>query len=237
MFIEPMRQLISFITGAFLFCILCSMSNCKEDKTPGPETTVHGVVKDGKSGEVYGGVVLQIEKQYSRGLAYIDAGPGYSYYDTVVTKPDGTYNLKFTPLGSGDFSLAIKKNPVSAIGGYSAGLVTGKDNTCNFSVIKLVNLTIHLKNNTNQGRVGFRMYYGYDGVYPFFAGVIDFKKPIVDTTFTIQTPHLSKSILTSQFYTGYLTTGPGIGTVGDTVAFRKGFSISRNDTLVNVINP
>jgi len=56
------------------------MSQCFKNDTPGPSTTVHGVIKDYKTGEVFGNVVLQITRKTQAFYSQ------YTDFDTVVTK-------------------------------------------------------------------------------------------------------------------------------------------------------
>jgi hypothetical protein len=232
----------SFCLVLIYFCIAtlcCSMSKCKEDMTPGPQTTVHGIVKEYETGEVFPNVELQISKQYSQGLC--DCGPGYSEYDVVTTKPDGTYSLTFTPLGIGTFTLRVKTIPNNGFiyESYNSNeLVLGKDNSLDFLVQKLITATVHLKNNSDQNKKNFRLElnaccympnndWGFDNY-----AIKDIYHIKIDTSIRFQIPQLSLVTFVSRFYTGYNASG-----LADTLSFKKSFNSGKNDTTISITNP
>jgi hypothetical protein len=234
-----MRQALSTITLIVFGFILCSMSQCKEDKTPGPVTTVQGYIKDAITGETHAGMVLQVVKKYST-LANIDNGPSYSDYDTVVTHADGFYKLTFTPMGTGDFSLRLVSGPINYIQtDYGkSDLTLGTTNTVNMQVIKLINVSLHVKNTTDHGRQNFTLQnYLVKNNVSSLSGSYDLYKALVDTTFKIQLPHLSQNDFVSIYFTGYNKSGPGVGLRADTTTLKRTILTGKNDTLINIINP
>lgn len=229
------------LLSAIIFCLCCSMSQCQEDKTPGPVTTVRGFVHEAKTGIPLANVQLQIVKTYSRCLE----PNGVSFYDITTTATDGSYNLKFTPLGKGKFYLRILDPPIYYLGGTQVpvpsypdtGLALGRTDTLSFTLIKLVGVNVHLTNKSNQSRTAFHAYILNDG-NSFNVSYSDdgFARVIVDTTISYHIPQLGYYTYQSIFYNP-ITSGPNVGGYGDSLSFKKNFYLGKADTSIVVVNP
>jgi len=217
--------------GAFFF-ILCSMSNCKEDMTLGPLTTVHGKVTDVITGQGVPNISFQIKKDYSK-PGYIDGGTGVSLYDTVSTQADGTYTLTFVPKGTGFFSLEYKdlghNLAAYALTNY---INIGADNTLDFKVYQSIRLGVNVHNTTDHGRKSFMFSYVSNAPYYYDSGYL--MNFVTDKSFTYTVPHLSKITLISNFNNGYSATQYNILT--DTLVFRQSFNTGSKDTTINITN-
>jgi len=228
-------SLVHSLCLVVIFLLVCSMSQCtKEDVTPQAETVIQGVIKDPRTGEPVPNIKIVIHKTWGNGLF----GRGYKRYDSLYTKADGTYYLKFIPLGTGEYDLRLNDyDNKYFIYGNDYSIQIGKINTSNFGFQKAVKLTVKLKNASSQSRTSFSLvadtccptyHYGYYGSHGFV--------PVIkDTTLLFRVPYLSSVKLTS-WYRGYkqITGAPA---APDTLTIKKLISIGKNDTTISVINP
>ncbi|MDF2430471.1 MAG: hypothetical protein JWP44_102 [Mucilaginibacter sp.] len=230
-----MKKVKLILLCGLAFYLCSSMSNCKEDKTPGPSTTVHGFVKEDKTGNPIANVQLQVTKEYAVFLS----GNKYSDYDVVTTGADGSYSLIFTPLGTGTFYLKVSSSPPNYFSGGIEQIYPGKDNTANFTLTRVVNLSVHLKNNSNQNKTGFHIFISSCcGPSQNATWMSDNILPvIIDTTIRYKLPQLSSYVFQSLYFNGYIKSGPDVGYFADTISFKKSFYLSKNDTTLTVINP
>jgi len=217
------------------------MSRCKEDKTPGPVTTVRGFVRETKTGAPLANVQLQIVKDYS---AFLEPQK-VSYYDITTPGADGSYNLKFTPLGTGQFYLRILHPPLYyAFAGQDPaptypynGLALGHTDTISFTLTKLIGLTVHLTNKSTQNRAAFHAYI-LDSSSPsnIFYSEYGIGRVIIDTTISYYLPQLGSYTYQSIFYNPILS-GPNVGGFGDSLSFKKNFYVGKADTSLVIVNP
>lgn len=129
----------------FVLVVCCSAACFKEDQTPQPQTTLHGLVKDFRTGQVYAGVKLTITKEYP---ALSESGHAIHVYDGPVTGTDGSYTYTFNPPGKGDYTLQLAGTTTKMpfVGDHSMAITIGQDNRINFSVYELLNLKVHVTN-------------------------------------------------------------------------------------------
>src|ERR1700761_697608 len=203
-----------YLTCAFVFVLCCSMSQCKNN-APGPQTTVHGVVKDYKTGDPIANVNLQVH-QYS---ACTFCTAITTDYDTIKTKADGSYTYTFTPIGTGDPNLLVDpSNGYNYNDQTNTQLTLGIDNKIDLLVQKNINLNLHLINNSDQNRKKF---------YTYLQGCCYFSTYVfINRTYTSQV-----KIDTSINYKV-----PEFSTIS-VISFFKSFNTSKNDTAVTIINP
>jgi hypothetical protein len=229
--------------SVLIFCLCCSMSQCMEDKTPGPVTTVRGFVRENKTGAPMAGVQLQIVKFYS---VFLDSHR-VSYYNITTTRADGSYDLRFTPLGKGQFYLQVLNPPRYYIeaGEDPApsypdnGLILGGTDTLNFKFTKLLGLTVHLTNKSSQNRKAFWVWIlDDDASNPGHIAYGDggFSHPVVDTTIIYHLPQLNSYTYKSIFYNPILS-GPNVGGFSDSLSFQKNFYLGKADTSLVIVNP
>lgn len=216
---------------SILFCSFLLLG-CSKDETPGPATTVKGFVREDVSGKPLPNVQLQIVKRY----ATFFSGPKYENYDIVTTGADGSYNLKFTPHGSGTFFLDIISSPANytlsrAIPDISVhGLTLGQVDTLNFTLARVYSVNIHLKNNSNHNRTAFH-YFIWRSPNDAYVG-IDVSPIVIDTVMNFKLPQLTSYTFQSLFYNRIVNGG-----LGDTISFKKSFYVNQADTNINVVNP
>jgi hypothetical protein len=206
------------------------MSQCWENNTPGPVTTAHGFLTESKTGNPIANAKIQVTRKTS-----VFLGDGYKYtnYDVTTTNANGSYYIKFTPVGSGEFFLSVDI-PGKYISTTSNDMILGQDNKFDFVVNKYVGLNIHLQNKSNQNKSNF-WYYVIDNtccnpqvIYGF--GVSPVK---IDTILKFNVPQLTPYIFQSMYFNGYATGGIFV----DTSSFKTSFYIGKADTAVNVVNP
>lgn len=231
-----MSPRILLLTCSVIFIVCCSMSQCSEDKTPGPSTLVHGVVNEAKTNKPLANIRLQITKEYTAFLA----GTKYEDYAVITTGADGTYDHRFIPIGKGTFFLHVLNTgpyvDMSLTGRRNMEL--GATNDFNFLITRLVNLKVNLKNITDQGKTGFHVFISpcCDAqVSPLISDFIS--KVIIDTAMTYKLPQLTTYTCQSLFFNGYFTSGQQIGLFKDTLSFKKNFYLGGVDTTINVVNP
>jgi len=215
-----------------LFLLVCSMTRCGlEDVTPQAETVIQGTIKDPRTGEPVPNIKIVINKSWKTGLHTSDS----KSYDSLYTRADGSYYLKFIPIGSGDYSLRINDYKTKYfIYSVNSTIQLGKINTLNYGFQKAIKLTVKLKNTSSQNRTKFRLFtdtcclsYSYNRSY----GYSDFSPVIKDTTFNYYVPYLSSVKLTS-LYGNY-----GINNLTDTLSFKKIINMGKADTTINLLNP
>jgi hypothetical protein len=236
-----MQRAHLLLLSAVIFFFCCSMSQCREDKTPGPVTTVRGFVHEAKTGIPMGNVQLQIVKTYTRFLET----EGVSFYDITTTAADGSYDLKFTPLGKGKFFLRILNPPIYYVGGRQFrapnypdnGLILGRTDTLMFTLTKLIGVNVHLTNKSTQDRTAFHAYILDDSNF-FNVSYSDggFARVIVDTSITYHIPQLGYYTYQSIFFNP-ITSGPDIGGYGDSLSFKRNFYLGKADTSILIVNP
>jgi hypothetical protein len=203
------------------------MSQCYDkNDTPGPQTTVHGLVTDYNTSQPLAGVKLLISERYSTGLF---SPNNYRDYDTIITKTDGTYSYTFTPLGNGDFNLFLFAPPnYYNYPYYSDTVKLGKDNKFDLSLSKQINVGIHLKNNSAQNKVYGVTYittccnpYIYDGfnMTPKKLDTLVHFKLVRAIQYTVQCQYFDSS---KDLNIIYLT---------------QTFKLGLNDTTITIINP
>jgi len=233
-----MSPRILLLTCSLIFIVCCSMSKCKEDKTPGPSTVVHGVVRESVTGKPIPNVRFQVVKRYSAGIL---SGTRYADYDIVTTGDDGSYNLRFTPLGAGTFALQMMQgNAVDyyiLTGFVNNTIILGTDNNIDFTLARLVNLNVHLKNSSNQNKTGFHVFILNCCVTPNIVRSDDYRAGPLDTTLKYKLPQLAMYTFQSLYYKGFIPSGPNVGYFADTLSFKQNFYLGRNDTTINVVNP
>lgn len=225
----------------FLFVLCCSSRCFKEDKTPGPQTTIHGVVKDYRTGQTFPGIKIIIVKQYNT-LAHFDNGPSYDSYDGPTTGSDGSFNYTFTPQGSGQYTLGIYQTPNSkfpfiiAQTGDASPLTLGKNNEINFSVLTALNLNIHVTNNSGHQKQQFSLSVDTNSFYYF--NYLSYFTPRniapypLDTVYTgVQVPQMANIIVFSRYHSN--TTNGSY----DTLSFQKAFQLHKADTTITIVNP
>ncbi|WP_448700990.1 carboxypeptidase-like regulatory domain-containing protein [Mucilaginibacter sp. AW1-3] len=239
-----MKRISTVLTCSFVFVLCCSMSQCFKNDTPGPSTTVHGIVKDYQTGDPIPGLNLEIQRSTSNGTILFPLGsPGSTTtdFDIVTTKADGTYTLTFTPIGSGTFSLLIKdQQGTTFVYNYNQNtyneLDLGKDNKVDFLVQKLINATIHLKNLSNQNKSNFRLTVTGCCNNPYYTFGTYYASPIViDTIIHTRFPQVYTMNLNNMYYN--VVPNGRLLTMKDTSSFNKSFKTNRNDTTFNLINP
>ena len=105
------------------------MSQCREDKTPGPVTIVHGLVREAKTGIPLANIQLQIEKEYA---AFLSPNR-ISDYDITTTGADGSYS--FSNLGPGSYSVQevvpAGSTQTGGNAGYTTSATSGTNSTGN----------------------------------------------------------------------------------------------------------
>lgn len=207
----------------------------KEGKKPGAQTTVHGVVKDFRTGEVFANVKVGITKQYQ----LLADGPSFSDYDFVYSNADGSYTLTFIPKGSGNFTIRIRDAVITYnfAGGGSYDVILGKDNQVDFPVYRTLNLTVRLTNLSTQNRKLFDFNIDScctNSAFNLFAlyGQRDIYRVKTDTTLLFKVPQLAHIQTTSRYYNGYGNSG-----LLDTLTFKKTFQLHKADTVINITNP
>jgi hypothetical protein len=223
----------SILLGTFL------LLGCAKSETPGPLTTVRGIVKEDISGKPLSNVQLQVVKRYIT----LFSGAKYENYDIITTGADGSYNLKFTPHGAGTFFLEIINIPANYIFlstqpvvNTTYGLTLDQVNTLNFTLARVYNVNIHLKNNSNHNRTAFH-YFILDCCSPGGAyGGIDISPIVIDTVMNFKLPQLTLYTFQSIFY-NQIVTGPYVAGFSDSLSFKKSFYINRADTNIAVVNP
>lgn len=218
-----------YFTCLTVLLLCCSMSKCKNDELQ-PETTVHGVVKDFNTGLPISGYKLIVEN--------IPGGSqDYSYthrsYDTIYTKVDGSYQYTFTPVGDNEHYInPVKNADYSFYNKEYRSLTFGRDNTFDFVLQKLINLNLHLVNNTAHSTTYGECMVTACCYYPnaTYADLrIGTKK--LDTVIVTKIARRSDITVACSYYNFYNTTVPPLGQ--STQSFKTGL----NDTTVTVINP
>jgi len=188
---------------------------------PGPETTVHGIVRDTSTGLPIPNLQLEVVSLYG------STQKGNKDYTTVTTKADGSYYLKFTPeINVTYFIYPIQENYTTF---SSTHIILGQDNNINLNVYEMINLNIHLTNNSTQNKNTFSLW--AEGSYFISEFGIYIPNPIkVDTLVKMSLPHLSSYTLQSEFSDYYSpSTAP--------IVFKKVIFLGKVDTTVNVVNP
>jgi hypothetical protein len=219
-----------------LYCVICAMSRCeKEDITPQAETVIEGLIKDPRTGEPVSNVKLIIEKSWG-GTLY---GRGYKNYDSLYTQADGSYYLKFIPLGIGDYIIRFDDLYGKYFNySYKNAIEIGKINRLNFTFQKAVQVTVNLHNSSSQNRKQFRLYTDsccqstYHSTRAMY-GTTEFAPVIKDTALKYAVPQLSNIRISSLYHNGY-TNSSGLT---DTLWLRKSFIIGRKDTIIHIQNP
>jgi hypothetical protein len=227
-----MKTSVLYLTCAVLFVLCCSMSQCRKNDTPGPETSVHGIIKDYNTGGPIANIRLIVTQDEGVSLLALDAPPQSRSYDTITTKTDGTYSYKFTPLGTGKFNLNILDNENYNYNYPSNPLIIGSDNEFDFTFQKLLNLNLHLVNNTAHNTTsGLVLIYGccapVVGFTSYFGVNIGPKK--LDTLIHTKMAQLSTVSIECRFYNANDPNPP--------LSVIQSFKSGKNDTTVNVINP
>jgi hypothetical protein len=219
-----------------VFMLCCSLSKCKEDKTPGPLTTIQGVVTEDKTDKPLPNVSLQIRKRYFSGFL----SPGkYSDYNIVTTNDKGEFSLKFTPLGTGDFTLnLLTLGYDNYFPSYFNNVIElGQENSYAIKLSKIINLTVHLKNNSTQNKTGFHVFISSCCGSVFTDGSTDIGHVVVDTVLKYKLAQLNTYTFQSLYFNGYVQSGPQVGTFADTLSFKKEFQLGTKDTTITIINP
>ncbi len=200
-----MRKGKLFFVGCLILCA-CSSMKCN-DNNPGPETIAEGEVTDAVTGRPIAGLQLKISSQNSQNS------------EQVITKADGSYYIKFTPLGDQSYFItpgAPYNTPYNSSSNSTVYL--GVDNIINLKLYQTVNLTIHLINNSSYSKQEFNLYINGDNNYFGNGGLSLYPARKIDTTFTSTEVYSSYYIIESEF-------------------FNTSVYLGKVDTTVNIINP
>ncbi len=194
------------------------MSKCN---LPGPETTVHGMVRDTSTGLPIPNLQLEVVSLYN------STQKGNKDYTIVTTKADGSYYLKFTPEIKVTYLIYPIQENYTLFG--TPHIILGQDNNINLNVYEMVNLNIHLTNNSTQNKNTFSLWVQSNNFFTGF-GIYIPNSIKVDTLVKMSLPHLNTYTLQSEFSDYYSpTTAP--------ITFKKVIFLGKADTTVNVVNP
>lgn len=213
-----------------IFLLVCSMSRCdKEDVTPQAETVIQGVIKDPRTGEPVSNVKLVILKTWGNPIN----GLNQKRYDSLYTKTDGAYYLKFIPLGTGDYTLLLEYNKRTFYQSNNT-IGIGYSNTKDFKIQKVVQLTVQLKYSANQNTAFFKLLIDtccQPNSYNYLYGSSDYVSLAKDNLLSYNVPNLSYIKLTG-LYRGYR---PTAGAAPDSSTFKKFVNIGKADTTITIL--
>jgi hypothetical protein len=201
---------------------MCGCS--KKQIEPAPTTTVQGTVTDASTGKPVANLQLQLQSELF-----------FSYYfdQNLKTDANGTFYLRYTPKGDNPKLLILFEPPEDyyVVGNNKQPVTAGQSNSYNILTYKLVNVTIHLTNNSTQNEKYFRMLVNNGQFGTFF----EFPNPNIkiDTLLHTKLAQLSTFTIQSIFYNGYNSAGY----YTDSVIFKKNVNIGTADTTVSVVNP
>jgi len=214
-----------FLLVVFLGSVCFAISECKQDGTPapGPATTIHGIVTNASTGKPLANFQMQVQ---------IELGFSYLSDYTVTTKADGSFYLKIAVSGENARILPVNALLNTYYLKNFPQITLGQDNDLNIVTFKLVNVNIHVVNNSTQNRSNYWMLVipenaNYSGVQFIFNSTVK-TDTVLHASLGQQIPYSFKSY----FFNGYSTAG-----MADSVDFTKVIYVGKNDTTINITNP
>lgn len=224
-----MNTLLRYSIFGILWILVCSMSEC-ERLRPDAETTVRGKLTDRQTGQPLVNVPVMIMRK----MPTIDMGSYYDDYDSTRTLADGSYFIKFIPKGYNSYKASLPYyidgvELVTPVGNEI--LVLGKENNVDFLAEKTVNVNLHVKNNSTQGRTFFTLEAERALPMNFKMHFPSFTKVLIDTVLKRKMIRLSSYVVKTIYYKQ--ANGPRT----DTLSFSSKVTIGKNDTTINIVNP
>lgn len=226
-----MKTNILYLSCLFVLALCCSMDRCKTNVLP--ETKVHGTVIEYSSGKPVKGFKLIVYGNGSGG-SWTNAVP-YHFYDSIRTDANGSYKYTFTPVDNDNdvnISTATGLFDNFALNHSSNQKLTyGKDNVADVVVQRLINVIIHLINNSLQnrdrGEISFKGCC-FDPGYTYGARDIGASK--LDTLMYFTLPARSDITTTFDYYNR-------ASKITSLISFNRSFRLGSNDTTITIINP